>query len=179
MRISYIPIVFVVLVASLSCSPRHPPDRTSQIKAQRASILKELATLHNAVTNLETMLGSDQRTPFTYEIQQGLSDVLSRPLLLDGMIEDICIRNGRVVLEMQEFLGQNFSTFRITLGSKAVSRIRASAAQRYDPIVVVARITSVEKVAFEVRPSGEVFDMSLGDSLVVVGECIDFRILPK
>ena len=95
------------------------------------------------------------------------------------MIEDICIRKGRVSLEMQVYLGQESSMFQITLDSNTVSRIRASGVQRLDPIAVVVRITSIEKAAFEVRSSGEELYMSLGDDFIVNGECIDFRALPK
>ena len=178
-RTAFISLVFVVLASSLSCSPRHLPDQKSQIEVQRASILKELATLHNAVTNTETILGSDQRLPFSYEIQQGLADAKSRPLLIDGRIEDICIRKGRVLMEMEVYLGQKSSMFRITLDANTASRIRASDMQRYDPIAVVVRITSIEKAAFEVSSSGEELYMSLGDNFIVNGECIDFRALPK
>lgn len=181
MRILFQYCFFLMLASLLSCSPSAREDKAKNREIRQArhdATLKELAELHNAVTEKDAIPSSDESIPFTYEIQQGLSKSESRPLLIDGMIDDITIRNDTASMDIQESFGGTYSIFRLTINSNMLARIKASGVKRFDSIAVVARITSVEKPAFEVRPSGEDLDMTIGNTYVIAGECLDFRSVP-
>ena len=177
LRLYGVLLVSAVAAAFLCQSCR--PSKDEKPKGESDLVLRELAALHGSVANADTIFAPEaQMFPFTFQVQQALSDRESSPVVVCGMLEDIFMRNGELVPEVEAFLGLSEVTFRLALDSNKASGVITSGIGRFDEIAVVARIRSIERIAFEIKPSREEV-LSYCGRYIVSGECIDFRRLPK
>lgn len=156
-----------------SCS--NSDQNKSNKKAQDIeSILVQFAKSHNAISDIERHIKTDDRDPFTFEVEKFINENHDRHILVTGTLEDIISFDGDYILQINGFPGLSFVYYRLSANHDLISKIISNGIQKYDVIAAIAKIKRVHKIAFEVSPNGEELELSSSDTLVFYGECSAF-----
>ena len=166
-----LPLSMLIFISFMfSCS--NSDQNKDNVKAPDIeNVLIQFAKSRNAISNIERHITTDDRDPFTFEVERFINENHNRPILVSGTLEDIISSNGDYILQIHDFLGLSFVYYRLSANNDLVSKIISSGIQKYDDIAAIAKLQRVQKVAFEVSPNGEELDLSSSDTLVFYGEC--------
>lgn len=166
-----LPLSMLIFISFMfSCS--NSDQNKDTVKAPDIeNVLIQFAKSHNAISNIERHITTDNRDPFTFEVERFINENHNRSILVSGTLEDIISSNGDYILQIHDFLGLSFVYYRLSANNDLVSKIISSGIQKYDDIAAIAKLQRVQKVAFEVSPNGEELDLSSSDTLVFYGEC--------
>lgn len=170
-------LLLILILVTFSCSD----SDQNKGKVKPLNIEKELtqfAKSHNAISNLEMHISSDDRDPFIFEIERFINKNNDRLFLVKGTLEDIISSKGDYILQVHDFSWLSFIYFRLSANDTFVSKLISDGIQKYDDIAVIAKLKRVHKLAFEVLPNGEELDLSSSDTLIFYGECKAYMKIP-
>ena len=161
-------IIPILIIFSCSNSDQNK-GKVKALDVEKA--LTQFAKSHNAISNIEMHISSDDRDPFMFEIESFINENHDRLFLVKGTLEDIISSKGDYILQVHDFLGFSFVYYRLSANNTLISKLISNGIQKYDDIAVIAQLRRVQKLAFEVSPNGEELDLSSSDTLVFYGEC--------
>ncbi len=161
-------LIFISFMFSCSNSDQNKGDFKA-LDIENALI--QFAKSHNAISNIEKHISSDDRDLFMFEIERFINENHDRLILVKGTLEDIISSNEDYILKIHDFLGLSFVYYRLSANNALVSEIISNGIKKYDDIAAITQLSRVHKIAFEVAPIGEELDLSSSDTLVFYGEC--------
>ena len=160
-------IIPILIIFSCSNSDQNE-GKVKALDIEKA--LTQFAKSHNAISNIEMRISSNNRDPFMFEIERFISENHDRLFLVKGTLEDIISSKEDYILQVHDFLGLSFVYYRLSANNTFVSKLISNGIQKYDDIAVIAQLRRVQKLAFEVSPNGEELDLSSSDTLIFYGE---------
>lgn len=162
--------MLIFILFTFSCS-NNGQNEGSRKAPNIETVLAQFAKSHNAISNIERHITTDDREPFTFEVERFLNENHDRPILISGTLEDIISSNGEYILHIHDFLGLSFVYYRLSANNDLISKLISNGVQKYDDIAAIAKLKRVQKIGFEVSPNGEELELSGSDTLVFYGEC--------
>jgi hypothetical protein len=166
-------LLLVVFISTFSCtnSDRNK-DKAKVLDIEKT--LTQFAESHNAVSKIETLIGSEGSDPFTFEIEKFINEKKDRYFLVKGTLQDIIFNKENYILQINDFLWLSPVCYRLSVNNDFVSKLISDGINKYDDIAVIANFKGVQKLGFEVSTSGEELDISASNTLIFYGECKAF-----
>lgn len=184
-------VVIVVVLLKSDSSNRNKAgkqDTESAKKFQLALQVQELCSKYNAVTDWKQLIGTKDFGEHTYtiEIEDALIRTDSRPILFYGLANDIVRESDKYLVYWDRGMGALLRDslfvvfgcdihFVLDCTPNQVEQIIQRPAGYFDCYAVIAQISEVEKIRFELSSdkSGEKVHVKTSDVFMAKGRCLD------
>jgi len=188
-------IVLVVVVVLLKSDSKNRNKGNKQAAAsakkfQHIPQVQELCSKYNAITNWKQQLGKNgfYGHTFTIEVEDALIRTEGRPILFYGTVNDIVRESDKylvyfgfgfaAILRDTYYLLNEKVFFVLDCTQEQVEQITNNPAGIYDEYAVIAQISQVEKVRFELKSNAMSdedvsVDLEPSDVFMAKGKCLD------
>jgi hypothetical protein len=152
----------------------------TETRIQTEKSIAEMAKRNNAIVNWQNAFDTNELSTYTIEVQDALIKTDNRPVIFFAPVEDIVKETTKYSVHFYNPFS-SFSPviyFVLDCTPEQIGKIISHRSDLYENYAVIAQISEVKKVRFEVKGYAEIYEevqleLEQSDVFVATGKCLE------